>query len=99
IFQLGYEGIIAIGNDCPEISQINWQEIIRVLGKGKSLIGPNHRNGVYLIGSRKEEFDLACFASLPWQTPGLFQHMVDFFSEPVILETLADINTTQDLYR
>ncbi len=101
VFDLGYEFIISIGNDSPEINQLDWTNIAEKLQNGESVIGPNLRGGTYLIGINKSQFYKSSFASLPWQSGKLFKALVNYCESAApstnILEKIRDINTIHDL--
>lgn len=101
IFDLGYEGVIAVGNDTPELDRIDWKELCAALAAGECLIGPTFRQGAYLIGITADAFDQQDFAALPWQSGRLLQRLIHFCTtskvKPVLLTTLRDVNTRADL--
>ncbi len=101
VFDLGYEAVISVGNDSPEISKINWTEIIARLQKKESILGPNLRGGSYLIGINKSLFDKKSFAELPWQRHNLFTELVNYCESncisTTVLEKIRDINSFHDL--
>lgn len=100
VFDLGYDSVISVGNDSPEINQLDWTNISEKLNNGENVIGPNLRGGTYLIGINKHQFNKSSFASLPWQSAKLFVALVQYcksFSAPSILEKLRDLNTFHDL--
>ena len=101
VFSLGYEAIITVGNDSPEIGNTNWHEVGSQLASGKCVIGPSLRGGAYLIGITKDAFEKEQFQNLPWQTSQLFDALFQFChlqeETPFLLETLRDINSWHDL--
>lgn len=101
IFDQGYTGVIAIGNDSPEIVKIDLQEVRRHLLSGKTVLGASVRGGAYLIGITAEAFDKEQFQNLPWQSNKLFSALREMCTttdaQPSILETLRDINSLHDL--
>lgn len=102
VFDLGYYGVIAVGNDTPGIDLIDWQELSTQLKGGHCIIGPTYRRGAYLIGITADLFDKRAFQELPWCSRGLFQALVQFcsgISTPFILSRLRDINRRSDLTR
>jgi hypothetical protein len=100
-FSLGYEAVIAVGNDTPEMSRLDWNRIIEPLRSGQCVLGPTFRRGAYLIGLTAEMFEKTGFLKLPWQSRRLLQALIDFCQtdqDPVILlDTLRDINSCDDL--
>ncbi|MEQ9438813.1 MAG: DUF2064 domain-containing protein [Cyclobacteriaceae bacterium] len=101
VFALGYEAVITVGNDCPEMGNTNWHEIRQQLISGKCVIGPSLRGGAYLIGMTKKVFDKEHFQKLPWQTSRLFTALLEFcelpHESPCLLVSLRDINTLHDV--
>lgn len=100
VFDLGYDAVISVGNDSPEIAQTNWSDIRAQLEKGNSILGPDLRGGTYLIGITKEIFDKENFQKLSWQSKNIFQELYDYCccqSQPTLLKKLRDINSLHDL--
>ena len=67
-FALGYERIICIGNDCPDLSVADLRRAARALANNTLPIGADRRAGVYIAGFNRETFDAQTLAELPWQT-------------------------------
>jgi len=100
IFDLGYEQVISVGNDCIDLDKISWKEISLSLAAGKSVLGPNKRGGAYLIGIQKTNFQKKEFEELSWQKNTLYQELADFCKKNTDLEELnqfRDINSYYDL--
>ncbi len=100
VFDKGYSGVIAIGNDSPEIANIDLQGVSQALLSGKTVLGASIRGGAYLIGLTRDSFNKSEFQNLPWQTGKLFSALrktIGVNQTPVILETLRDINSLYDL--
>lgn len=100
VFDRGYSGIIAIGNDSPGIVNIDLKKVSLDLLSGKTVLGASMRGGTYLIGLTLESFEKSEFQNLPWQSGKLFSalsEMVGKDQSPIILETLRDINSLNDL--
>lgn len=100
VFDRGYSGVIAIGNDSPEIVNIDLQKVSLNLLSGKTVLGASIRGGAYLIGLTRESFDKSDFQNLPWQSGRLFSALRELIGKdqsPTLLETLRDINSLNDL--
>ncbi|MCB0663751.1 MAG: DUF2064 domain-containing protein [Saprospiraceae bacterium] len=101
VFTKGFEAVIAVGNDTPELDNLDWDRVVDHLQQGRSVVGPTHRHGTYLIGLTKAAFDFHTFATLPWQTYGLFDAMAAYLNRQpkgfYSLAILHDINTLDDL--
>ena len=103
VFALGFESVISLGNDTPEIARIDWTKIKNELAQGRCVIGASQSGGAYLIGLTFESFDQISFQNLPWKSDKLFQNLVAFCQAfhmmPLTLQPLRDINVYQDLVR
>ena len=102
LFCKGYDSIIAIGNDSPEIVSLDWGSITRELKNEKLVLGANYRGGAYLIGICKDHFDRKAFEALPWQTKQLYTSLLDYSSyvgNALVheLPKLLDVNSMRDL--
>lgn len=100
VFDLGYEQVISVGNDCPDIENINWKEISINLSEGKSILGPDIRGGVYLIGLQKKSFDQERFKKLNWKKNTLYKELAQFCADSTLLIELKqyrDINSFHDI--
>lgn len=100
LFESGYEYVVCVGNDSPDIKGLDWQGIQLAVQNGNLILGPDYRGGAYLIGLPRELFDAAAFAGLPWQTPDLFSVLQKLGDDVVfLLDTLLDLNDASDLSR
>ncbi len=73
VFDKGYDNLIVIGNDTPQLSQAHLIETVNLLQEGKTVIGPSTDGGFYLLGLTKARFNESRFLELPWQRANLFQ--------------------------
>ena len=100
VFEKGFQSVICIGNDCPELSLELLQKTVIHLQNGQSVIGPDNRGGVYLIGIQKADFRADVFENLPWQTARLQENLGQILGyKALLLPAIADINTEIDLRR
>ena len=56
VFQIGFQKVIVVGNDCPDLDQHTLERAIQSLREGKNVLGPDMKGGNYLIGIDKSEF-------------------------------------------
>jgi len=100
-FELGFDSVITVGNDCLDLPQVDFTQITRTLNQGRNVLGPTFRKGAYLIGLRKQDFDKERFQNLTWQSTGLKVDLFSYFddqSSPIeVLETYRDANNLGDL--
>lgn len=100
VFDLGYEQVISVGNDCPDLKNINWHDISTDLANGKCVLGPDKRGGAYLIGIQKQKFNQEQFERLNWQKNTLYVELAQLCknsAELVELERYRDLNSFQDI--
>jgi glycosyltransferase A (GT-A) superfamily protein (DUF2064 family) len=97
-FAAGYDRVIAVGSDCPRLHEVDWSDVARRVEKGAPVLGPTpSRDGVYLIGLHRSQFDAEAFAALPWKMPDLFSALARHLSEqagtaPDLLAARDDVN-------
>lgn len=102
-FAQGYERVIAVGSDCPRLHEVDWQAVTACLDDGVPVLGPTRdRDGTYLIGLRRSDFEKADFAALPWQSPALFAALDEYLAErsgmtPARLAPRGDVNGHDEL--
>jgi len=100
IFNEGYESVIAIGNDTPQLRSQDLQRANAELQKNNAIVGPSADGGVYLIGLKKTDFQPQLFAELNWETGnlgcGLLLYLNNIGSSIVLLKKYHDIDTTTD---
>lgn len=101
VFALGYDAVVAVGNDSPGLAQTDWADVASRLSQGQCVIGPSMRGGAYLIGITAESFHKPSFQSLPWQTADLYGALLHACSSTqapcYAIAELQDINSLRDL--
>lgn len=75
-FERGYERVISIGNDAPELTATAIQSASEKLRQNDLVIGPSADGGIYLLGLNKKAFDEDQFLGFPWQQDSLNQAIV-----------------------
>lgn len=96
VFDLGYESIITIGNDSPQLSTRHIKEAYVRLEKGHSTIGPSYDGGFYLLAISKEQFCESTFKSFAWQTSKVFKEVYDYIESSK--KALAEIHLLPVFY-
>jgi uncharacterized protein len=99
VFKKGFEKVICVGNDCPAISKIQILDAAEKLRLSDSVVGPDQRGGVYLLGVTKNTFNVESFENIAWQSGIMLGSYLKQFANQNIsfLETLADIHTFKEL--
>ncbi len=97
VFNQGYAAAICVGNDTPQLAEVDWFAVESALRNGQNVLGPNHRNGAYLIGIAKDSFDANAFSKLRWQTANIYQDLFRHCENSYVLKPLHDLNLWADL--
>ncbi len=100
IFDQGYERVITIGNDSPELTAGMIRKADQLLQNRSLVMGKSQDGGAYLIGIQKEVFDPEAFVDLPWQTECVAEALVDTFDDHEVLPlVLRDLDNSWDFQR
>ena len=95
----GYERIVLIGSDLPDISSTHIENGFNALQKAEVTFGPAEDGGYYLIGL--SELKACVFENKPWSKSHLLEETLMELKQKNInfklLETLNDIDTFEDL--
>ncbi len=101
LFDKGYENVVSIGNDCPDMTHQLLQDAIEKVRTKRLVIGPSKDGGVYLLGINRQIFDKIKFQQLPWQTSGLQHGLVKYFNsqkiECYLFHELNDLDLFRDV--
>lgn len=68
-FENGYEKVVIIGSDCPELSPDDIERAFSLLDSHDLVLGPAYDGGYYLIGLRKNAWSTSgsgLFRDMPW---------------------------------
>lgn len=98
-FNDGYERIVLIGSDLPDISPEIIQKGFDALENNEVVFGPAEDGGYYLVGMSNPQFSV--FQKKQWSTEGLLKETMIELNEKgikiALLKTLNDIDTFEDL--
>lgn len=101
VFDQGFENVITIGNDTPQLQTSQLIETAQKLEQNPIILGPSKDGGYYLMGLQKSQFSFEAFLNLPWQTSQLTRHIARLLAAKkvkiVFLKTLADIDAVSDI--
>lgn len=102
VFDQGYENVISIGNDAPELSSNDLTQAANAVGRNRAILGPTKDGGDYLIGFNKKDFRKESFRNIPWRTNAVNQSLVAYFEslgcEVQCLETLVDVDNESAIW-
>ncbi|QJW88679.1 DUF2064 domain-containing protein [Spirosoma taeanense] len=85
-FAKGYERILIIGNDCPDLQVSDLRAAAKALERSILPVGYDRRGGIFLLGLDRrflEQTTGQLFANLPWQTPQLGTALTDWLTDYV----------------
>jgi len=103
LFDQGFEKVIAIGNDCPDLTAETLKKTIAELQRKQVVVGPSKDEGMYLIGLSKKGFSFEDFSNLPWQKKGLLSEFIrqtEIANQSILLlSELIDLDNFNDVKR
>lgn len=101
IYKKGYDNLITIGNDIPNLKVAHLIQAKKSLDSNSSVLGPTYDGGFYLLGLQKEYFNSFDFESFSWNTSKIASevktYIKQFTHQISILNYLYDIDTFLDL--
>ena len=95
--QAGYQQIIVIGTDCPELQSRDIKTAFSQLSKYRLVIGPDHRGGCYLIGFHIQ--DSHKLSGIQWQENTDCEELQRVFGQnnSYVLSVKHDIDSIEDV--
>ncbi len=98
-FESGYEKVIIIGTDCPEINKTILKNAFMKLNNLDVVIGPATDGGYYLLGMKKLYSCL--FQNMKWSTDAVLNDTIDLCNKHqltyFLLPELTDVDEEKDL--
>ncbi|MES2775847.1 MAG: TIGR04282 family arsenosugar biosynthesis glycosyltransferase [Bacteroidota bacterium] len=99
VFTLGYQHVIIIGSDCPELDTVLIENAFNRLGLYDAVIGPATDGGYYLLGLKVPFSPL--FTNKNWSTDTVLADSINDIEIAQksywMLSPLSDIDTLADL--
>lgn len=77
-FNKGFEGVIVVGSDCPELETADILKAVEALETNQVVLGPDLRGGVFLIGLQKSAFNRKQFIRLKWKQSDLLDSFISY---------------------
>ena len=96
-FALGYQNVIAVGNDCESLD-LDWFTIEKQLKQEKVVLGPDRRGGVFLIALTSRTDCKLLFQQVSWKSARVFEQLKTLFVDYYVLNSRKDINTFEELF-
>jgi hypothetical protein len=103
IFDRGYDYVISVGNDIPQMETHHIKSAAQQLSSGHAdlVLGPDTDGGTWLMGYSRNGFSANRFRKLPWNTDRLLDTILEQRGDISIyqLELLTDIDNSQAFYQ
>ena len=101
IFDSGYDFLITVGSDTPELKTRHILETAERMHRGEFVLGPSKDGGFYLMGLHRSQFSEDQMRQLPWQTGEVRARLIQQIRNKVktvsYLPLLADIDSPGDI--
>lgn len=102
IFNKGYERVIVVGNDSPELSSQTIRNCESRLLENDLVYGQTTKGGIYTLGLTRKGFDQLDFKGVPWQSDKVatyFDLVLAVSIQSFSLEQIFDeLNTRSDVW-
>lgn len=102
VFEHGYNKVICIGTDTPDISYRHIQQVAALLTTNDYVAGPSADGGIYILGLNKKVFDKTTLTNIKWQSSSVYKELLEHFTSEgsgyAVTECLADIDNSGMLY-
>lgn len=102
IFDKGYQQLISIGNDAPELNSNHLQQAVMSLNYQDMCFGPSKDGGFYLWGVKKPFFKKENFLDFSWKTKDLLSEILGELDKKCIsvscIDTLIDLDRREDAF-
>lgn len=93
----GYESLIIVGNDAPDLSPEILRTAIEQVNTGNGVLGRDAHGGCYLIGLQTDKLDLLALEQVEWRSNKVFDQVDSLLQTTAHLPQLVDINGKSDL--
>ena len=102
VYAKGYDAVITIGNDSPNLKASHILKAQEALEKNEFVLGPSYDGGFYLMGLQKEFFKKSVFENFSWKTSEVASEIKNYIKEHFtaqisLLQYLRDLDSHSDL--
>tara|TARA_B100000508_G_scaffold141097_1_gene147053 strand:+ start:155117 stop:155821 length:705 start_codon:yes stop_codon:yes gene_type:complete len=102
IFELGYDAVISVGNDVPQVNRKTIEEVSSAFSDKDVVIGKTSKNGAYTLGLTKYAFTKCDFEAVDWSSKNVARSIkeraIDQGSSYIELDKVYyEINSHDDL--
>lgn len=93
----GYQQVIVIGNDAPELTVGDIHLAEKRICKGDSVLGRDRRGGTYLIGLDLQKIDFLIFQKVNWNSKKVYSQLKHELVSVYELSIKTDVNEFRDI--
>lgn len=98
VFAAGYERVLIVGNDTPDLSTKLIQQAAAKFNEHSLVVGPANDGGIYLLGIDRQVYERKAFMQLAWETNTLQYDLRQLAPQAYWLHELSDIDTATDFW-
>ena len=98
-FRSGYQRLLIIGNDCPQLTTEKLRRAAALLEQNDTVLGPAKDGGVYLLGLSRAAWSAIDLTDFAWQTDRLCAEWRTKIPNLYCLQRLRDVDVLQDILR
>jgi len=99
-FEKGYDNLIVIGNDTPDIDHKQLKSAYDRLQDDRHTVGPSRDGGVYLFTITRESYSKGILTGIDWNTSHVFIQMRAFYKDKChTLQAKNDIDRFSDVFK
>jgi hypothetical protein len=99
VWEKGYDNVLILGNDVPQLDTDVYQRSLDLLEKGHSCLLRTQLGGAGIIALNKKGYNREHWLELAWQTEDTFNELFDCLSNCKVLDIEAvELNTLADAY-
>ncbi|PIQ46899.1 MAG: hypothetical protein COW03_17955 [Cytophagales bacterium CG12_big_fil_rev_8_21_14_0_65_40_12] len=99
LFSEGFNNVIVVGNDAPELTSEDLIWAKNRLEQGKNVLGKDSRGGAYLIGFSKQSFCKNDVLKVNWNTSLVYDQLKLILAPEELSKTVIDLNLASDFER
>lgn len=96
-FNLGFNQLILLGNDAPELDSSVLRNAYEVLCAGNSAVVNTQRGGACLIAINKAHYNRQNWLKLAWQSARLSAALIQELKDAVVLQKVTEVHRPFDV--
>lgn len=99
LFSEGFNNVIVVGNDAPELTAEDLIWAKNRLEQGNNVLGRDSRGGSYLIGVSRQSFCENDILKVNWNTSIVYDQLKLILEPEELIKTVIDLNSVSDFER